>query len=178
MAWNWAEKLGDQQPPPPPPVRSPYGTGVLPRGMGSDQARVINDYMARRLPPPQTVVQQQVQQEQWTPKPSDQADKVGEVLPIWQWQGNARGAAGEEAEMGGGCPNCGSPRYFSRRNGGTTVTTQRGVFYPAPECTDCGYPKEQGILAGAGISSTGPAKAAKSGPAPPPPAGSMAFIKR
>lgn len=36
------------------------------------------------------------------------------------------------------CPNCGSDLYFSRSNGGTTVTSG-GLASPAPRCYACGY---------------------------------------
>lgn len=81
-------------------------------------------------------------QEEFVPNTTD-PQKVADVLPIWQWGGNPRGGAGETATTGD-CPNCGSPRFFSKRQGG--VTTANGVVYPNPECMDCGYPREQGQL--------------------------------
>lgn len=171
MGWDWGKKLGGEAP---APVPAPYGPGVMPRGMGNgDHAQVIDHYLGG-----QQFRQPSYQAQPLTPEPwrqnNNDPTKVSEVLPIWQWQGNPRGGAKETAELGS-CPNCGSPRFFSRSNG-NSVTTNHGVFYPAPECYDCGYPREQGILAGSAAKS-GPAQAARGADAPPPP-GSMVYIKR
>lgn len=176
MAWDWGKKLGGQQPPAPPPaVPSPYGSGVLPRGMGLNHGEVIDHYMSNRSvqapqDPYRTVVTQAPQE--WQPVTDGSASKVGEVLPIWQWKGDPRGAAGERL---GPCPHCGSPRYIQGTSGGKMMKDGT-MAYPKPSCFDCGYPNEQGILAGA-ATTTGPAMAARASEAPPPP-GSMAFIRR
>jgi hypothetical protein len=178
MAWDWGKKLGGQQPAPQPTrAPSPYGPGVLPRGMGVDHGRVIDHYMDQRQPqqaPYQPQQSQQFQPPQY--KPPDPKDPNGHMDNVWNYQGNFRGGAAETANLGN-CPNCQSPRFFSRQNGGSAVTTDHGVFYPAPECIDCGYPKEQGVLATAGAGRVGSAQIAR-GVEAAPPLGSLEYLKR
>jgi len=174
MAWDWGKKLGGQPAPPPSPP-SPYGPAVLPRGMGVNHGDVIDHYMASRgqvapQDPYRTVVTQAPQE--WQPVTDGSASKVGEVLPIWQWQGDPRGAASEHL---GGCPHCGGPRYIQGKTGGRMMK-DGSMAYPAPTCFDCGYPNEQGILAGAATTS-GPAMAARGAEAAAPP-NSMAFVRK
>jgi hypothetical protein len=49
------------------------------------------------------------------------------------------------------------------------------TVYPSPECMDCGYPNQQGVLAGQ-ASASGPAQMAKQGEAPAP-TGSLASLR-
>lgn len=81
-------------------------------------------------------------------------------------QGDPMGGARETAQTGN-CPGCGSTRYFSRQSAATGVMTSSGTVYPAPECLDCGYPRQQGAL-GVSAPSTGPLLPARQGAAPPP----------
>jgi hypothetical protein len=105
---------------------------------------------------------------------------MSDVVPIWNWKGNLKGGAGETEKVGS-CPQCGSPRFFSRANGGTVMNSNTGqMCAPKPECMECGYPNEQGALgyqhAGA-IKVVEGAVAARQGKAPAP-AGTMATIVR
>jgi len=99
------------------------------------------------------------------PGSTDVHDPSGHHARIWEWQGNPRGGAGETA-VTGNCPNCGSPRYFSKRGSGG-VSTAAGVVYPAAECFECGYPRIQGTLSGP-VSAQGPAHVARQGSSPAP----------
>lgn len=170
----WGEKLGTAPPPPPRQVVNP---NYVPRGMdATDQGmqRAVNDYVSRL--PGQTMAPQQYQQQvpvamqqQWQPNP--QGDKVGDVLPIWQWQGK-EGAA--ETAKTGNCPNCNSTNYFSRSSG-SVINTQSGTqATPAPECFECGYPRQQGALGMAHVE--GPAMASRQGATPNAPQGSIARL--
>lgn len=123
----------------------------------------------------------QTQQAYQPPAPGD---PYGHKDHLFEWAGNPKGGAGETASVGN-CPNCDSPRFFSRRNsegGGLTgggVTTQNGVVYPAPECFECGYPRLQGVLASSmpAQAASGPVHAAQQGKAAVPP-GSLATLSR
>lgn len=159
----WGKKLG--APPPPPPPQPRYAPNDLPRGMGQDIQRAVNDYVAR-LPGTQYAPQVQQPQQQWQPKSAAENPKdVADVLPIWHWQGDQRAGAGETAKMGA-CPNCGSNNYFSRSTG-SVINTQSGQSAaPAPECFECGFPRQQGALGSAHIE--GPSMAARQGQSPTP----------
>jgi hypothetical protein len=175
MGWDWGKKLGGAPAAPPAPA---YGNPNLPRGMGVDHGRAIEHYMENRTPQgyQQPWEQQQAiqrEQEQWVQKSSSEATKMSEVLPIWQWGGNKKGAASEGL---GPCPGCGGPRYVQGKYGSVMNEKTGVVAYPFPTCWDCGYPNEQGMVGGAAVTS-GPAQAARASEAPAP-AGSMAFIKR
>lgn len=184
----WGNKLGPVAPPPPqqqPQQR--YGSDVLPRGMGggtNDMQRAVNDYVSRlpgqAMAPPGTLPTQfGVQQPQgWQPKSAaENPSNVSDVLPIWHWQGDPRGGAGETATLGP-CPHCGSNNYFSRSSGmGNVVNTQTGAMVPpTPECFECGYPRLQGQLGTATV--TGPAHAARQGAAPAPAPGTIGTLTR
>lgn len=58
---------------------------------------------------------------------------MGEALRLW------RGGEAHRKEGTQHCPECGSPRVFSRRGAGTTVATERGIAAPAPRCFECGW---------------------------------------
>lgn len=155
MAWDWNKKLGT--PAPAPPTPSPHAQN-LPRGMGLDHGRTIEHYMDNRgqaaptapyQPPPPP-------EQEWQPNTNDPT-KVGEVLPIWQWKGDQRKGAASEGL--GPCPGCGGPRYVQGKTGGHMMRDGQ-TAYPAPTCFDCGYPNEQGVLAGAATAS-GPAMTAR-----------------
>jgi hypothetical protein len=175
MSSFWGNKLGTTAPPPPQPVINP---NYLPRGMGNtDQSRqrAVNDYASRmpgqyqapQAPPPAAPLQGS----QWQQNTTDPT-RVAEVLPIWQWQGK-EGAA-ETARIGN-CPSCGSTNFFSRSSG-TVINTNSGTAAsPAPECFECGYPRNQGIIAGT-ASTSDPAMAARQGAAPSAPLGSIARL--
>ena len=177
MGWDWGKKLGGA-----PSAPAPAPNPNLPRGMGVDHGRVIDHYMENRQPAPGGY-QQPWQQGQPPPPapppetytPPDPKDPMGHMRNVWTFQGNFKDGAAKESSAMGNCPSCGSARFFSRANGGWSVTTDHGIFYPAPECIDCGYPREQGMVAGASVTSA-PAMASRSAGAAPP-AGSIPFIK-
>jgi hypothetical protein len=155
-----------------------YGPNTLPQGMGgTDQSRqrAVNDYVSRmpgaqyqaQVQAPQAPVMQGSQWQQNTTNPTNVAD----VLPIWQWQGK-EGAA-ETARIGT-CPNCHSTNYFARSSG-TVINTNNGTSAaPAPECFECGYPRQQGALGQAHVE--GPAMASRQGASPSAPMGSIARL--
>lgn len=153
MSSWWANKLGTSQT---PPRQSPF-------------APAPQQTVAAPVWPQQPQQQPPAPQEEFVPNEQNPT-KVSEVLPIWQWKGNPRGAAGD---VTGNCPGCGSPRFFSRRSG--AITTANGVVYPAPECADCGYPRDQGEI---GI----PSQVLDGGKAPsaeaPAPPGTLASLRR
>ena len=171
----WGEKLG---PAPPAAPRQVVNPNYVPRGMdATDQGmqRAVNDYVSRL--PGQQYNQQQVAPQvpsamagsQWQPNPN--GDKVSDVLPIWQWQGNE--GAQETAKIGN-CPHCGSTNYFSRSTG-SVINTQSGTSAsPRPECFECGYPNSQGMLGSAHVE--GPAMASRQGATPNAPQGSIARL--
>jgi hypothetical protein len=161
----WGNKLGSA---PPPAPQQRYGSDVLPRGMGSDQQsvqRAVNDYVSR-LPGQQYApnpVSTPLTGTQWQPKSAaENPQNVSDVLPIWHWQGK-EGAA--ETQRIGACPNCHSNNYFSRSTGSQINTNTGQMVPPAPECFECGYPRQQGALAGS-AAIEGPAAAARQGNAP------------
>ena len=166
----WAKKLGPPPAPPPAPPQPRYGPDVLPRGMGSDPQsvqRAVNHYVST-LPgqqfSPQVAAPIQQPQPQWQPKsPAENPTNVADVLPIWQWQGDQRGGAGETVRTGA-CPACHSNNYFSRSSGSVINVNSGQSAAPAPECFDCGYPREQGGLGSAHVE--GPAMAARQGATP------------
>ena len=129
-------------------------------------------------PPPPYGYQQQQQQQAPPPveedyRPPDPGDPNGHLRNVWKWQGNPRGGAGETARTGN-CPSCGSPRYFSLQTPETGKMDREGrMVYPSPECSDCGYPKQQGALAASTVSGQAPARQAE---APPPP-GSLGALR-
>lgn len=55
---------------------------------------------------------------------------IGDAIQVWG--GNKSGGV-METKTTGNCPSCGSPHFFSRRNG-----LKRG-HPPAPLCDSCGY---------------------------------------
>lgn len=183
----WGNKLGPVAPPPAAP-QPRYTPDVLPRGMGgTDQSmqRAVNDYYGRlpgqTMAPPGVVPQQfgvQPPPQGWQPKSAaENPSNVADVLPIWHWQGDMRGGAGETAMLGP-CPHCGSNNYFSRSSGmGNVVNTTTGQMVPpTPECFECGYPRLQGALGTAHIE--GPAMAARQGAAPAPAPGTIGSLTR
>lgn len=109
--------------------------------------------------------------------PSPDPSKMSEVWPLWKWRGNPRGGARDTAQLGN-CPNCHGTRYFSRvgPDGSGRVTRSDGVTMdPAPECFECGYPRNQGSLGvPAGSGGALPARQAESAP----PQGSIAHLRR
>jgi len=125
----WGSKLGN--PGPAAPRELPYTRPAPVRGPGP-------------VYPPQPVGSPMQEAPQGLTEPYDPS-RFHEQ--IWQWGGSMRGGAGETARTGN-CPNCGSPRYFSRA-GAWPVTTATGVVQPGPECFECGYPRIQGALSGA-----------------------------
>lgn len=158
MSW-WEKKLGGgpQPPPAPPPRPSPY-QHLLPQGMGQDQDRVVQNYLARQQGPwaPQQPAQPQ-QGEVPQVGPNELAVPAPQgYMPIdgdpneyhrrmWGWTGNPRGGA-RETQTTGNCPSCGSPRFFSRSNAMVTNTNTGMACPPKPQCFECGYPNEQGTL--------------------------------
>lgn len=170
MSSWWEKKLSGSTPARPPmrPMPAPrVDPSNFPQGVGQDHDRALQDYLRRQPQPP-------VQEDYDNYQPPDPGDPHGYHKNMWRWQGNPRGGAGDSA---GVCPNCGSPRYFSRQRsdlGSGGVMTTAGVVYPAPECFECGYPKLQGSI---GIASSGgSAKPARQGTAPAPP-GSLATLQ-
>lgn len=169
MGW-WDDKLngGNQAPlrpspyaAPPQPVQPPQA----PAGYYPPQPFGAPNQQQGYLPP------QPPQPQPFVPNTVDPT-KVGEVLPIWHWQGNQNGGAGETATVGN-CPDCGSTRYFSRRNAGRM--NKDGVMVaPAPECFECGYPRQQGNI---DVSATvvGAARGSRQGDTPP--LGSLASLR-
>ena len=173
----WAKKLGTPPPAAPPQPVQRYSPEVLPRGVGGDSQsiqRAVNDYVARRPGQPQ---------QQPTPGYQPPAQEfvanttnpthVSDVLPIWQWQGSAKGGAGETQRVGA-CPECGSNNYFSRSSGAVFNINSGKQVMPAPECFECGYPRQQGALGQAHVE--GPAMAARQGASPGMPAGSVGAL--
>lgn len=156
----WGEKLG---PAPPPPAQPRYNPNYVPRGMGSDDQsmqRAVNDYVSR-LPGQQMNPQQppapQQQQQQYQPDP---LDPTGDFkMAVRSWQG---GQGRQETERTGTCPACGSNNFFSRSTDGNGMPLRMA---PAPECWECGYPRGQGVLAGA-AAKQGPAMASRQGANP------------
>ena len=61
------------------------------------------------------------------------------------WQGSKEVQA-ETARVGGSCPNCGSPRYFSHVQGAVMNSKTGQTAAPTPGCFDCGYPRQQGLI--------------------------------
>jgi hypothetical protein len=152
----WAKKLG--APSPPPPVNP-----NLPTGLGFQRPQSVQHYIDQRGGP---LASPAAPTAEWHQNLQDPT-KMSEVLPIWHWQGNPRGGAGETARTGN-CPGCGSPRYFSLQTPETGKMNREGqMVYPTPECADCGYPKQQGSLA-AGVRSSGAAVVARQAEAPAP----------
>jgi hypothetical protein len=169
VGW-WADKLnGDNQAPlRPSPYAVPAGQATqAPPGYYPPQPFGAPNQQQGYLPP-----QPQVEQP-FVPNTVDPT-KVGEVIPIWHWTGNQSGGAGETATVGN-CPSCGSTRYFSRRNGGGQMNKDGQIVPPAPECFECGYPKEQGNL-GMPTQLTGATAPSRQGDTPPP--GSLASLRR
>jgi hypothetical protein len=157
----WANKLGTTAPPAAP--RQVINPNYVPRGMGSDTQtiqRAVNDYVSR-LPgqtmappgtPPPLYQQQQYQ--------ADPLDPTGDFkMAVRNWQG---GQGRKETETYGGCPACGSNNFFSRS---TDLNGMPLRIAPAPECWECGYPRGQGVLAGA-AAQQGPAQASRQGSNP------------
>ena len=180
----WDKKLGPMAPPPPaPPAR--YAPNDVPRGMGNDaaaQQRAVNDYVSR-LPgqqyQQQVAPQAFVQGAQWQPKSAaENPTNVSDVLPIWHWQGNPQGGAKDTATLGN-CPHCGPSNFFSRSNGMGTLNQNTGMMvHPAPECFECGYPRnEQGLISGS-AAIEGPAMAARQGTNPMAPDGTIGKMMR
>jgi hypothetical protein len=109
--------------------------------------------------------------------PPDPGDPNGHLRNVWNYQGNPRGGAGETATLGS-CPDCGSARFFSRTNAGGVMNANTGMtVYPSPECADCGYPNQQGVLAGSAGKVTGPASPARAAETPAP-MGSLASLRQ
>lgn len=159
----WGEKLGTTAPPAPP--RQVVNPNYVPRGMdATDQGvqRAVNDYVSR-LPgqqmAPHIQPNQFPQQQQYQYQP-DPLDPDGPLkLAIRTWQG---GPGRQETERVGACPQCGSNNFFSRS---TDQNGQPLRMAPAPECWECGYPRGQGVLAGA-AATQGPAQASRQGANP------------
>lgn len=165
MSSWWGDKLGGT---PRAPVRPPaYDPAV--RAPGPPPGYQPPAPFGQQAPPPVAPPPQQVYQ------PPDPGDPNGHMKNVWSYQGNPRGGAGETATLGN-CPECGSPRYFSRTNGGGVMSSTGQMVYPSPECSDCGYPNQQGVLAGTAGQITGGARAAPQAAAPAP-VGSLASLQ-
>lgn len=152
----WDKKLGNAGPAP----RPAFDPGIMPGRQPQYQ----------QPPQYQAPVQQgpDASYEGFVPNTTDPT-KMSDVLPIWGYHGNPKGGAGETAVLGN-CPNCSSPRFFSRRDGGVFNSNTGQHVAPAPECFECGFPRIQGAL---GVSlpaqaAVGPTSAARQGYAPPP----------
>jgi hypothetical protein len=129
----WADKLGGAPARPAPTVnnpapRIPTGGFQPPVPFGAQFAPQGN------LPP--------------APEPVDPGPTINEhgeisvTENIGRWKGSREGLK-ETAT----CPSCGSIRYFSRQSAQTGKVSASGqTVYPAPECFECGYPREQGSL--------------------------------
>jgi ribosomal protein L37E len=150
MGW-WDNKLGGR---PAGPVQSP----LLPRGVG-----------VQAPPPvyPGTQPYQQVQPYQQPYQPTaeelgyDPATEIPAGVAMRTWKGDPSGGAKETATLGS-CPQCGSPRYFSRSSEAKYSMSVGAMVSPTPECFECGYPRQQGTL-GVGAKTQGSAKAARQG---------------
>lgn len=124
----WEKHLGPAQPPRPTPYQ-----GVLPRGMGQNQDRAVTHYMERQgIPQPPL-------EPLGEPMGPNGEIPAGDAMRMWQGKEGA-----QETARTGNCPECGSTLYFSRSSG--KVTTAHGVVTPAPECFECGYPRQQGTI--------------------------------
>lgn len=157
----WAKKLGPgagEQQRGISPQRSSIPAHLLPQGLSRPQ----QPSYAPAMPQPPAAPY-----EGW--QPSADPHWVGEMLPIWQWQGNPRGGAAE-TEL---CPDCGSSNYFSRASEAKINQYGQRVL-PAPECFNCGYPRQQLALGPAAVS--GAAQASRQGQAPAAPPGSVGTL--
>lgn len=158
----WGEKLGSAPPPAPRQVINP---NYVPRGMDPTDAgvqRAVNDYVSRM--PGRQMAPPVVQPSQFTqPPPGYQPDPLDPdaefKMAVRTWQG---GQGRKETETYGSCPACGSNNFFSRSTDGNGVPLRMA---PAPECWECGYPRGQGVLAGA-AAQQGPAMASRQGSNP------------
>jgi hypothetical protein len=162
MSSFWDKKLGPQTSPPAPrPAR--YDANMMPRGIGQDQDRVVQDYLSRQqlLNSQQQPQQEQYAQENGEPLPEGTVD-AGSAIRSWKGD-KLRGAAGEGNLS---CPSCGGPRYVTPTNAGRIGIGGQTV-YPAPRCHDCGYSAssrtvEQGSI-GIGAQSSGPPSSSRQG---------------
>lgn len=164
----WGNKLNAPAAPAAPPVYDPSYRQAPPPAPGGYQP-----------PQPFGAPPQQQQQYEQPPQPytpPDPGDPNGHLKRVWEYRGNPRGGAGDTMTLGD-CPSCGSARYMSRSNTGGVMNSNTGqTVYPSPECADCGYPNQQGALAGS-ASATGPAMRAMQTEAPAP-VGSLASLRQ
>jgi hypothetical protein len=167
---SWYQRHFGNGQPAAPAAPQLYPASVLPRGIVPNQQAVVADYLNRApayqppSPPPQDAYNE-----------DPIHDPYGHHTRgrVFSWRGNARGGASEQEV----CPQCGSGLYFSRRNAGG-VTTERGVFYPASQCMDCGFDSsrpDQGYVSV--LPGGGSAKIQRQAEAPPPP-GTVAHLRR
>ena len=150
----WAKKLGGDQPSAPPASRpSPYAN-VLPQGMGQNQDQMMQRYMDRNgihmTPDPEPAFLQVGPSEVAVPPPEEMMTLDGDPhnyhRRMWGWRGDAKRGGARETAITGNCPDCDSPRFFSR-SGNSVINTNTGLSAsPRPECFECGYPHAQGSL--------------------------------
>lgn len=119
MGW-WDKKIG-------PAVQAPRPNPNLPRGVGYQPQQP--QYA------PQYAPQQPLTAEELGYDPNTQVP-AGEAMRRW--------GGTKQAQAEGSCPECGSPRFFSRAQG--AKMGPGGMAAPAPECFDCGYPRQQGSV--------------------------------
>jgi hypothetical protein len=158
----WADKLGATPAAP------------APREFGQQLPQAVHHYAERIGAPVADPLPAQQQLPIDNYEPPEPGDPYAHRKNIWKWRGNLQGGAKETAVLGN-CPACGSARYFSRQCPETAKTTQNGTFYPAPECFECGYPRQQGTLSTSTI--TAGATVARQAEAQAPP-GSLASLRR
>lgn len=151
----WANKLGTAPAGPAQSTLLPRGVGVQPQ-----QPPMVPQYPGQ-APQPYPGQQQQYYQPTAEELGYDPNVHTPAGVAMRSWQGDPLGGAKETATVGS-CPQCGSPRFFSRSSEKKFSQSTGTMVSPTPECFECGYPRQQGTL-GIGAKTQGAAKAARQG---------------
>jgi hypothetical protein len=153
MGW-WDSKLGRG---PAAPVQSP----LLPRGVGVQAPPAQAPYAPAQAP---YAAPQQVPGG-YIPTTEELGYDPNVNIPagvaMRSWRGDPMGGA-KETDTLGSCPQCGSPRFFSRSSEAKYSQSVGAMVSPTPECFECGYPRQQGTL-GVGAKTIGAAAPARQG---------------
>jgi len=148
MAWDWGKKLGTAP-------AAPRPSNNLPRGVGVQTSQFVVATTPGGAPQPYPGQ---------VGDPAELGYDPGVHIPAGEamrsWRGDPSGGARETATLGN-CPQCHSPRYFSRSQEAKMMANGQ-MAVPIPECFECGYPRQQGTL-GIGAKTQGAVRGARQG---------------